>query len=82
MVEEAISEHHLISFPQVDLLAKQSAELKMSLVLDQFGVEEALRDLDVVLVLDELAKASVGLSRGMRSVGEGRRRLVLRAAEP
>ena len=70
MIQEAISEHHLISLPQVDLLAKQSAELKMSLVLDQFGVEEALRDLHVVLVLDELAEASVSLSRGVRSVGE------------
>ena len=59
MVKESITVHHVL--PHVDFLANEVREFELCLILDQLWVEEALRNLDMSLVLDEHVKSSVSL---------------------
>ena len=56
MIEESIAEHHVL--PHVNFLAKQLIKFEFRLIFDQFGIEEALRNLDVLKVLDQKIKTS------------------------
>ena len=51
LIKETITVHHVL--PHVDFLANKAREFQLRLILDQLWVEEALRNLDMSLVLNE-----------------------------
>ena len=50
MIKETITVHHVL--PHVDFFANKARKFELRLILDQLWIEEALRNLDMSLVLN------------------------------
>ena len=60
VIEVAISEHEVL--PEVDVLAKKLGVLLSAFILDKRGIEESLRDPNMLRVLGQLSQSSKSLS--------------------